>query len=647
MQKELQELQLGTLYRSEPIDSLRVDEAARTVELSFSSELPVERYFGNEVLDHSEGSVKMDRLRGGAPLLVEHSRGDQIGVIEKAWLADKRGQAIVRFGKSTRAEEIFQDVKGGIRRLVSVGYRVYKMTRDKIENDVETLRAVSWEPMEISIVSVPADPTVGVGRSDPNETRNIVTILEDMKSSPVLHDKAPEGGGAPEPRPAIDIKVIEDRARAAIEDKNKEICAIAFKVKKNFPARAREMDELMARGLSGDVSLADYRTQSFDLTTNNRALDLGNPAEAKIGMSERDLSRYSFQRAIAGMVTGKLDGLELECHKEALKNRGDLPLQNPQSVLIPYDVLSFRPSVGQRDQLVATGSIGGNLVATNLLASSFIDVLRNRMMVARLGATVLPGLVGNVAIPRQGAAATVTWQASEAATHTEGSITLQQVTLAPKQIAAKVDYSWLLLQQSTPQIDQIIRNDLVAVIARGIDLAALHGSGASGQPTGLISQSGVGSVALGTNGGTVSWASVVSLETAVATANADLGSLAYLTNAKQRGTMKTVERTSATGIFLWQDGAPINDGIGMVNGYPAGVSNQVASNLTKGTATTIASAIFFGDWSSLLIGQWGGLELLANPYAQTQTRIVELHAWQFVDIACRHGESFAVIADAL
>lgn len=138
----------------------------RTVELAFSSEAEVERSFGIEILDHSPSSVRLDRLRAGAALLVGHDRDDQVGVVESVSIdVDRRGRAVVRFGNSQRADEIFQDVKDGIRRLISFGYTVHNAVREGTRDGADVFRVTDWEPFEISIVSIPADVTVGIGRN--------------------------------------------------------------------------------------------------------------------------------------------------------------------------------------------------------------------------------------------------------------------------------------------------------------------------------------------------------------------------------------------------------------------------------------------------------------------------------------------------
>ena len=225
-----------------------------------------------------------------------------------------------------------------------------------------------------------------------------------------------------------------------------------------------------------------------------------------------------------------------------------------------------------------------------------------------LGPTVLSGLVGNVAIPRA-TAATQTYWVTEASAVTESEATFDQVTLSPKQIGARSQYSRLALQQTTPDIEQIVRNDLARVMALGIDKAAISGTGSSGQPLGILNQSGIGSVAMGTNGAaftdsasgsTSGLDQLIALEGKLDVANALNGNLYYLTNAKVVQALKKLK--TAYGEYLWtaMDGVTTNGTPGGVNGYTVMRSNQVPSTLTKGTGTNL-SALIFGDFSQLVI----------------------------------------------
>lgn len=243
-----------------------------------------------------------------------------------------------------------------------------------------------------------------------------------------------------------------------------------------------------------------------------------------------------------------------------------------------------------------------------------------------------------MAIPKQTGGATGYWLA-ESGTPTESQQTIGQVPLTPKTVGAYTDISRKLLQQSSIDVEAFVRGDLATVLGLAIDLAGIAGTGANNQPRGILNTVGIGSVIGGTNGAAPTWANIVALESEVAAANADVGRLHYLTNALVRGVLKTTEKASGTAQFVWNS----ND----VNGYTPIVSNQVPSDLTKGSAEDICSAIIFGNFADLLIGMWGGLDLLADPYTASTSGTVRVVALQDADIAVRHAESFAAMQDAL
>lgn len=380
-----------------------------------------------------------------------------------------------------------------------------------------------------------------------------------------------------------------------------------------------------------DLILADIeRLERLDVLERNLAGAAGTP-HAEIGMGRDDVRQYSLVRAIRAAASGSWRDAELERQaSEAVAQRLG---KQPQGFYVPFDVQ-------KRDLVVGTPSAGGNLVATDLLAQSFIEMLRNRMMLRAAGATVLAGLVGDMAIPKQTGGATAYW-VGESAAPTESQQAVGQVALAPKTVGAFTDISRKLLKQSSVDVEAFVRADLSSVLALAIDSAGLHGPGSGNAPSGITATSGIGSVAGGNNGAAPTWANIVSLETEVAVDNADVGRMGYMTNAKVRGTLKTTPKTATYGdIMIWENGST------PLNGYPAYVTNQVSSTLTKGTATT-CSGVFFGNWGDLIVGMWGGLDIVVDPYTGGTSGTVRVIALQDVDIAVRHAESFAAMLDAL
>jgi HK97 family phage major capsid protein len=350
--------------------------------------------------------------------------------------------------------------------------------------------------------------------------------------------------------------------------------------------------------------------------------------DASIGMSNKEVQNFSVVRAINALVTGnwKEAGFEREMSDEMGKKIN----KRAQGFYIPTDVLT-------RDLNVTTATAGGHTVATDLLSGSFIDMLRNKMSVVNLGATMMNDLVGNISIPRQTGGSTSYW-VSESGAVTESAAAFDQVTLSPETVGAFSDISRRLLLQSSLSVEAFVRNDLATSLALEIDRAAINGSGSSNQPTGILNVSGIGSVTGGTNGAAPDWADIVDLESAVAIDNADMGTLGYLTNAKVRGKLLQTEKASSTGQFIWADNNTLR-------GYHAEVSNQVPSTLTKGSSS-VCSAIIFGNWNDLLIGTWGGIDINIDTSTGSASGTVRVVALQDVDVAVRHAESFAAMQDA-
>jgi len=243
-------------------------------------------------------------------------------------------------------------------------------------------------------------------------------------------------------------------------------------------------------------------------------------------------------------------------------------------------------------------------------------------------------------------ATTTGYWVAENGAPTEAQPTVGQVTLSPKTVAAWCDYSRRLTLQSSIDVEAFVRADLAANLAQMIQIAAINGSGSSNQPTGVLNAAGIGSVAGGTNGLAPDWTHIVGLETLVSVANANLGSLGYLTNAKVRGKLLTTQKFASTnGEPVW--GEAQTAGEGRLRGYAAYVTNAVPSDLTKGSSSGICSAIAFGNWQDLLVGFWGGLDILVDPYSLSTTGGKRITAFQDCDIAVRRAASFAAMKDAL
>jgi HK97 family phage major capsid protein len=654
----------GPQIREFRFDRATLNEEARTIELSFSSETrDVCRWFGIEVLGHNPEEVRLDRINAAGPVLVDH-RGDQVGVVEKAWIdgETRKGRAVIRFSKSARGEEVYQDVKDGIRQNVSFAYDVYRyMLEEEGKNGApDVLRAIDWEPLEISIVSMPADTSVGIGRSREYEPREIeiYEVMPDnndndrdkggntaMKCSVCGRDlvngvcpdeqcrsRAAGGGGLPAPAGRT-----SEQERNAERTRIQEIQALASP----FRGRVEGLDELERQFIDNGQDVNAFSRAVLDRF--NVAPENVIPTAADIVLNDRETAQYSILR---GIMTA-LDGgtcFEMEVSAEIGRKLG----RSTSGMFVPTSLRSAvhgmrAPIATAADTL--TSAAGGATVPSYLMP--LIEILRAKMLVRAMGAQVLSGLSGLVSFPKQLATATLTWVAENSGAdvgETDLANYFGLIGLTPKQAMATLAYSRTFLMQTSLDAEGFFRNDLGRVNALGLDQVAIAGSGVGSEPRGVLNTTGIGLVVCGDPDGALpDWGDIVALETDVAVDNADFGSLGYLTNPKIRGYLKTVTKFANTDTPIWEKGS---NGFGELNGYRAGATTQVPSNLSKGASNAILSAALFGNWNDLVIGEYGALELIVDPYRLKKQGMVEITSNLLADVLVLRAQSFAAIKDA-
>ena len=344
---------------------------------------------------------------------------------------------------------------------------------------------------------------------------------------------------------------------------------------------------------------------------------------------KEELKRFSISKFLRQALEGKLDGLEADMAKEGK----DEFLRS-----IPGAAEGvFLPSFLMRDYSYTNASeanYGQAFVEQKSL--TYVDALRDAMLGTKLGVRYLDGLVGNVAFVKAGGA-TAAWYAEEAQA-SAGKPTYAKVTMSPKRLQVIQGVTYDLLHQSSLAVDRLIMGDLTQAHASALDAAVFNGSGTSGQPTGVLAASGVNTVAIDTNGGAITYGKLVDMETEVAIDNGLLGNLAYVSNAKVQGKLKTIPQIAGYPVYL------INDG--KVNGYPFFMSNAIPSNLKKGTSQSgVLSAALFGAWSEVFVGGWGGLQFILDPYTAKDKGVLEISAAAYHDVLVRRPEAFAKIVD--
>jgi HK97 family phage major capsid protein len=396
----------------------------------------------------------------------------------------------------------------------------------------------------------------------------------------------------------------------------------------------RQLNEFVSDIESFDAKIAAAeKREAFE--ARRAAEKLAANANPKTSDKEEDQIKRNFN--LLGYLhearTGTLTGINKELHEEAVKEARNLGTE-VTGMGIPSLVLQKE----KRDMNVGTTTAGGHAVAQD--HKGIIDYLEDALVVKSLGADYMTGLVGSVKFSPEDSSAVAGWN-TENGTAAELSPTLGSITMTPKRLTTFVDLSNQLMLQTSPNIEARVRRRLGGALARGMDKAAIQGTGSSNQPTGITATSGIGAVAMGTNGLALTWAKVVELFREVDVDNATIGQLAYLTNPLVRAAMQTIERSSGGNAFILDKA---NDPL---NGYKLGVSNHVPSTLTKGSSSGVCSAMIFGNFNDLVIGQWGGLDIMANPYTKGKEGITEIIASAYADVAVLNPKSFAAILDIL
>lgn len=647
MARQLKQLQAQPpLKRSAQVASFDVDE--RTVSLAFSSETEYERWFGIEVLGHEPGEIILDRMQDGAAVLVNHDWDDQVGIVESVEIgADRRGRAVVRFGRSGRANEIFQDIVDGIRKHVSVGYMVHDWALVGERDGVEIYRMTKWEPFEISIVAVPADTTVGVGRSlekpheeqAPQKPETAAVGSEIISESRTFKDTTQmkfryfrdAGGNLMKIEVGADGKDVGqaelvERAgaerSAGTDAERARVRGITELATRFANTPGANTDELARSAINDGASIETFQRQILEALNQRTATPLSEQAQGNdVGMSDREVRSFSIMRAVRALVdptdraAQNAAAFEFEASRAAAQSGG----KSGERFVIPTDVL--RRALNSSTAGGAAGNTGGNLIANELMASSFVDVLRNRATIMRMG-SVLGGLVGNIDIPKQIAAAAGYWL-GEDDDATETGIELGQIAMTPKTVAAYSEITRKMLQQSSLDAEALVRRDLAIALALTMDKAGYYGSGTAQQPLGIANQTGINGVNFAAVDPT--FAELVNMETQISLDNADVNGMAYVANAGFRGHAKTTLKFAAAGsATIWEQG-------GTVNGYRAEITNQIASG-----------DVFMGNFQDLIIAMWGGLELTVDPFSNSKKGRLRLVVFQDVDFAVRRTESFCL-----
>ncbi len=683
-------LTMGPQFRA--MERAGYDEESHTVSMALSSDKPVERSYGTEILSHKPGAIRTERLKQGIPLLFNHDMDQHLGVSVGFEISGGTLRTTSRFGSNPLAQEKELDVRTGILKDNSVGYMVYEWEIVEDTKGNRTFTATDWEPFEGSLVTVPADAKgSGVGR---NSGEGEVPVKYTLRK---LEDDSSEGDGgedadddeeddeaenersaevAPSPTPpssAPPQPTTEKRNTMEVEVKDvaaeNQVRVEGLRaLNKQFPEHFNERSLKLAEDLGVSVETAKSRVADAAISAAQRN-DVPTIADEVFGgMTERDLTRYSISgayRAAAnirtpGTFTGKENegGYEREVGHELRKvaeKRGVRDLG--AGVAIPS---STTLSLARAQRTIASGGNAGTATNFTTVSTDPVELLRNRCVLLAMGAQMLSGLHGAVQMTKQTGAASSNW-VTEGTAAMLSDPTLGFFTMKPNRLTMGSSYFRDFLAQSGLSVDSFLANDRNAVLARSLDTAGLAGSGTTPVPKGLLNLTGLalvlagttraanGTVQAGAGGLPMTFVDYNNLEAVIATANADIGTMGIITTPRVRAAGRSTPKTPGTATdYIWPTSPVAANG---TQEGPLGYKAITTSNsvLTGFTANGVSNlhAVIMGVFDQFLFGDWGLSELIVDPY--TGAANAQMNFWEhaYYDVNVRHVEAFAACTSAL
>ncbi len=575
-------------YRSIAVDRSAIDLDNRTVAVSFSSEKFYQRSFGLEVLSHNPADVDMSFISSGnAPALVEHDVNQQVGVVEQATIESGVGRAIVRVSKSEDGEKVWQDIVDGIRKNVSVGY-IITDRRQEQRNGTQVV-VCKWAPKEISFVALPVDESIGVCRSatadlpaeNKDQNNNKETQMENTEKDVAVQARAEQ---------AIDVQAIIKTERSRAD----EITNMA---------RSLGLDEIGVELVKNGKSLDEARSIFLNEVSKKSA-----PVQTSmaIGLSEKEAKQFSLSRAIDALNAGNLKnaGFEYEVSSEVAKRSGKT--QTANNVFIPTEY-SYR-AAGANATTVAD-----NPSLVNQTTLGLVDMLYRESIAGKLGARVVTGLNGTVDFKRILSGATAR-KVAEGVDGTVDKITSDKIVMNPEKRIALVELTDSMLRNTTA-MESYIQAHLIKKLNEKIDADILAS---------IVATDAISWITKPTN---TNFKDIQKLITTVAKFDA-------LTDAaKFAADYDILEMLSVT---LHGDGTTTNtagktliDDAGRLNKREIVAANQVGNNL------------IFGDFSNVVAGFWGTVELAVDPYAKFNSGGIVLRAMVDMDSAVLQEKAFA------
>jgi hypothetical protein len=597
-----------------------------TIRWEFSSEQPVERYYGREILSHAPGAADLSRLNNGGLHLWNHNPNVVLGRVMEAGIGQsRRGEVVTRWSPNTmeRGSEEWkrrQDIESGTTTKSSFAYEI----NEAMDMGDGSILVTRWTGLEVSTVSIPADNSVGHPEAPPIRSRQAV--------SPILSESVPA-------KPPAQTMTIEsppnvDEAVRAATDQATDRAAGIVAVCAMHGISDDDRDTFLRSGRSLDQVRSDVLER---IGKRSRELQPGGihvEADALIGMDRKDLRRYSPMNVFRHLADpndrhfAEMAAFEIECSREQAKKLG----KGARGLYIPFDWM-----VARRDQTVGNFSAGGALVGTELLAGSFIETLRNQSALLDAGITMITGLTQNVEVPRRLSSSQHYW-VGEGKSVTKSDQGFGSIAASPKNIAVRVGVSRQTLLQANPDMDTLTQNDMSTSISLGIDSSGFYGTGTGSQPLGLRNVTGIGGGVTFSGGddmiyptelgggthNTGTYRQVGTMRASAYGANVQTANCTYWMNGV---TMNSHELTLK---FAGTDSSTIINDLGNIGRFPVKMSNQVQSN-----------DVFFGDPVDLALLLWGGLDVIVDNITQASEGIINYNMIQSLDWVCRNPKSFS------
>lgn len=639
-------------------------DGKRSIKVAFSSEYPVRRIGdGNdhtegepydEVLSHDDADCDLSLLQNRGAFLDEHDPKSPLGVILTAGIdaKDRVGRADIECDDAGLGCERGRQMANGIRPHISVGYDQTRLISTKSGKDGIPTKTFAWRGHEISSVSTPADPLVGVGRKHPsidNPQKVRVTITQNNSMTPEeIKAKADH-----------DAAVLQARKESASTERKRisGLRGIGAAYKKDFthPDAVKAIDKLVADAEESDEAPSDFSVRV--LTVEVPKFTRGNVKIIAEDELHDDIDQYSFARAVQYVTENNKNGdqipkgLEGEVHAELVKRSLGF---NPQGFLMPYrgrnkktgknlgvrlsDDFKIRSHMSRAAGDLQAGVFGqgGAAVATEL-QWPLIKILRNLMVCSRLGVRTISGLEGNISWPRH-VATSLPFFVPETFLLQVTNPLLDQLNATPHRIGVTGAVSKQLILQvgNSLDVENWLRDDQLQAHAEVVDQITLLGNGANNTPLGIANTPGIGLLLF--NGG-VTYQTVVHFKTLLALANAAVSDMAFVTTPLVEEKWRVTPKTGVANqfpIFIWEDGSWGDDTAdGRVIGLRATATNQIQND-----------RVLFGNFGDCKQLMWGGLDVVVNPWTRSKEAVVEITTNSWMDVMVDHQQSFVFSGDA-